>query len=356
MTFQTILENTQKLICACSQTLVSQAQESQAPLGSHTQAMLVPKTLQNPDTIPTIVLGLSGGPDSVFLFHVLKILHDQNYIKLMCAHLDHGWRPESAQDALSCASLCMKHNIPITIAKLENLGFKPKFNGSQEDIGRKCRRFLFQKTLKKNNANFIALAHHEQDQQETFFLRLLRGSSLSGLVCMKEIDDVYIRPLLSVSKEFMLAWLHENKIAYLQDPSNTSDSYLRNKIRKYVIPALNQCDERFDQKFASTLAHLKTEETYLHALALQAYEQVFTQENNGQLSKFKALDNTLQKRVLLAWLIKNEVQFHVSDSFLNEILRFLLNNRGGAHTVHANWAINKKSDRFWMKPMVETIG
>lgn len=302
---------------------------------------------------PKILLGLSGGPDSVFLFHFLKKLHKENKIELIAAHLDHGWRKESANDANFCANLCNEYETPLFTAHANNLVSDFKFNGSKEELGRKLRRTFLENTAKEQNADFIALAHHLQDQQETFFWRIIRGSTLSGLTCMKQLDNQYLRPLLNISKTEILNYLDQNKIEYLIDKTNTSDNYLRNRIRKYVLPAMQKCDERFDQKFESSLKHLQEEETFLKRITQQIFEQVFKQNKTlgfvGNLKTFQELDIVLQKRTIMFWLITENICFSPSESYLNEILRFLSTENGGNHQLGQSWRLCKKKKHFWIE-------
>ncbi len=304
---------------------------------------------------PTIVLGLSGGPDSVFLFHFLKKLHAEDKIELICAHLDHGWRKESALDAKFCQDLCRNNQIPFFITHAQDLGLDLKFNGSKEATGRKLRRHFLEKVLIEQNANFIALAHHLQDQQETFFWRIIRGSTLSGLSCMKQLNGVYFRPLLNTSKQEILDYLHKNKIEYLSDHTNDSDAHLRNRIRKYVLPALQQSDKRFDQKFESTLKHLQEEDNFLKSLTEEIFNQVFKKAKNhtknfiANLNAFLELPPVLQKRLLIYWLVKEKIVFNPSNSYLEEILKFLSSQQGGSHQLGQNWLLHKKQKSFWIE-------
>lgn len=303
-----------------------------------------------------IILGLSGGPDSVFLFHFLKYLHDQNKITLIAAHLDHGWRKESIEDVKFCQSLCDCNNIPFVHEHANNLCVNLKLNGSKEELGRNLRRIFFESILKKEKAVFVALGHHQQDQQETFFWRIIRGSSLCGLTCMKKLDSFYIRPLLNISKQEILDYLEKHKIKYLIDKTNNSDCFLRNRIRKYVLPAIQKVDERFNTKFESTLKHLQEEELFLKRLTNDSFETVFTKKlktekllSCGNLKSFLNLDKVLQKRILIFWLNKEKVTFSASDKYFNEILRFLSNPRGGSHQLSLSWKLTKKKNLFWIE-------
>ena len=300
---------------------------------------------------PKIVLGLSGGPDSIFLLHILTELKNDSFIELLATHLDHEWRAESAKDVVFCQQVCKNLDVEFVAAKASDLQLDFKFNGSKEDLGRRLRRTLFENVLHKHQAHFIALAHHEQDQQETFFMRLIRGATLNGLRCMEMIDGKYLRPLLETNKNDILEFLQKNQIHYLTDPTNTSDDYLRNRIRKYVIPAINKCDDRFDDKFKSTMHQIKIEDDFLKKLAQQEFENIFTldlETNNwiGKLDKFQELDVVLQRRIVLFWIIKEKLKFNLSSGYLDEILRFLNSNKGGQHELSNAWLISKKSKFF----------
>ncbi len=302
---------------------------------------------------PTLVLGLSGGPDSVFLLHVLHKLYTDGVINLIAAHLDHGWRTDSKNDASFCSLLCLKMNIPLVTAHAHDLSVTVKNNGSKEDAGRQLRRFFLEQTLQQHKAHFIALAHHQNDQQETFFMRMLRGATLDGLGCMNTADGIYMRPLLHVSKQDILSFLDTNNIPYVIDPSNDTDSFLRNRIRKHVIPALAACDDRFDQKFQTTLQLLKEEANFLKRLTLQTFKQTFTYdyETNvytGDLQYFMTVDPVLQRRVVMHWLIQEKVTFAVSTAFINEIIRFLQSPAGGSHIVGPSITIIKKQQTMWL--------
>ncbi len=167
------------------------------------------------------------------------------------------------------------------------------------------RRYFFAQVAQEYNANCIALAHHLQDQEETFFIRLIRGATLSGLVSMKPMDGIYIRPLLEINKSDILQFLQENKISYLIDPTNVSQEFLRNRIRSNVLPALQTCDNRFDSNFLRTLNHLKDTENFLQKLVEEKFNEISKKTDNNfelNLKQLFALDKFLQKKsyVLLA--------------------------------------------------------
>lgn len=303
--------------------------------------------------VPHILVGLSGGPDSMFLLHVLKNLADDGLISLSAAHLNHGWRPEADSEEDFCKKACEKLEIPCFTDRIKNLSVECKPNGSKEEMGRTFRRHFFSKIKDQIGADYVALAHHQQDQQETFFIRLIRGCSLSGLTAIKPVQSFYIRPLLKISKPEILEYLKKSNIGYVVDESNSSDDFLRNRIRKYIIPALSQADPRFCQKFQTSLDALEQENGLLDEVCDKAFENTFIRPESGKLTankkSFMALNQAMQKRVLIKWLCAEQVPFRPSTGLLEEIMTFISSDRGGTHHMHQDWLIKKQKQQFWIE-------
>ncbi len=296
----------------------------------------------------TIVLGLSGGPDSMFLLHFLCHLRDQGIIKkVIAAHLDHGWRADSAKNVAFCQQAAQTCNVPFISAHLKDIETNLRYKGSQEELGRRVRRAFLEKTRKAHHADAIALGHHLQDQQETFFIRLIRGTSLTGLCAMWPKRGDYIRPLLETNKIDIVRYLDDHNIPYLIDPTNLSPEFLRNKIRNTVLPNMRDCDERFDANFLSTLNRLQDIEQYLSQHTNTIF-QTMTKEENGTLSlditKLLAQPMSMQYRLLMQWLCAAHVPFPAAQPFLDEIIRFLQQPESKEHAIHHAWKIIKKKN------------
>ncbi len=294
----------------------------------------------------TIVLGLSGGPDSVYLLHLLLTLKKEGRIQqIIVAHLDHEWRTNSQNDTDFCKALAQSNELPFETAKMSELSIDLKWDGSKEQIARTARRFFLESVAQQYSADAIALGQHAQDQQETFFIRLLRGTSLSGLCGIWPKRGLYIRPLLHTNKADIHAYLERNGIAYLEDPSNQEQSFLRNRIRAHVIPALKQADDRFDSSFEQTIDRLQQTEAYLDQHAKQLLEAMSNQRDSiyhVDVKQLLAQPLIMQSRLIILWLTQSNVQFPVTQTFINEILRFLQSPQGGSHALHETWKIIKK--------------
>ena len=330
----------------------------------------------------TLIIGLSGGPDSVYLLHLLVGMRESLGLSLIAAHLDHEWRASSKDDVTFCANLCAQLNVPFVTKKGSELctihlryppslrlrrdlrGFGAIFgassakgyegqtgsfesNGSQEQLGRNMRRFFLEQVRQEHNAHAIALAHHKDDQLETFFINLIRGTTITGLCGMKEHEGFFIRPLLAITKSEILNYLSEHQIPYQIDPTNESDAYLRNRIRASVIPALVACDDRAKPNIVRAMKSLRDTEQFLKKITQETLEQV-THSNDSSTSsldmkQFFELDHYLQKRVLYSWLATNtKGTCRSSEAFLEEVVRFLSSPRGGSHQISPCWKLIKK--------------
>lgn len=293
-----------------------------------------------------IIIGLSGGPDSVFLLHFLNSIKKSLNLELTAAHLDHGWRANSSEDVVWCKKLCDSLNIKFISAHANDIKLSKQPNGSLEEHGRLLRRAFFDDCLKRFNANKIALGHHHDDQLETFFIRLLRGAGTAGLQGMKPHDGSYIRPLLAVTKQDILAYLDENKIYYLTDPTNESDNFLRNRIRKYIVPALHAADARSLSSIKRSFANLQETEQFLEQLTQRAFDDISYKQNDIifiNQDTFLAVEPFLQKRLLLIWLCKAQVPFVPTQQFFDEILRFIKTSTKKQHQLHEKWQIHRSA-------------
>ena len=289
-----------------------------------------------------IVIGLSGGPDSVLLTHILAQLRSEYQVTIFAAHLDHGWRAESADDATYCLQLCKTLSIPLEIEHARNIKLNKTTNGSKEDLGRQLRRTFFTGVQKKHKANKIALAHHADDQIETFLIRLIRGATVSGLAAMRPQYGPYIRPLLEIPKKEIEDWLHQEQISYCIDPTNTSDDYLRNRIRNTLIPTFSSIDTRSSTAILKAIYQLQEADDLLETVTQSTYRQLASPNNNLGYLKLLALPSRyLQRRIVLTWLIANQLPFQPSKKLLEEILRFLSATKSNHHALFPGWSIVK---------------
>jgi len=202
-----------------------------------------------------ILIGVSGGPDSLTLLLQLFNLKSKLGLTLHIAHLDHGLRKDSGSDANFVKVLAKKLNIPISIKKINPELFKEK--GSLEELCREARLDYFIQIAKKIKANKVALGHNLDDQAETILMRLLRGTGLFGLAgisLMRKIKGTtFIRPLLETSRHEIDKYLIRRKIKPRIDSTNKEDLFFRNKIRHQLMPLLKS---KYNQNIVEVLANL----------------------------------------------------------------------------------------------------
>ncbi len=289
----------------------------------------------------TLIVGLSGGPDSVFLLTFLHYLQKKYNLRLVAAHLDHGWRSNSADDALFCKQLCEKLSITYEQQILVNSQTKDvSTSGSLEQDGRKARRIFFEACAQRHQADRIALAHHLDDKAETFFIRLIRGAGLAGLASIRARHGLYIRPLLSLTKKEILDYLQAEKISFCADSTNLDVRFLRNNIRHTLMQVYSSLDRRAGKHIIRAIDQLQQADAFIDHYAQTAFDAML---DNGLLDiqKFLACQKIIQHRVLVHWLIKHQVKFVPTEPFFNEIVRFFKNTGSPAHRIAADWTIKK---------------
>ncbi len=301
----------------------------------HEKQLIIPQSL--------VVIGLSGGPDSVFLLHALIALQPTYQHQLIAAHLNHEWRASAIDDERLCQKLCDSLDIPLISARASQLAYQPHKTGSKEDIGRQLRRFFFQDVMRTHNAQHIALAHHADDQLETFFIRLIRGAHIAGLASIRPVQQAYIRPLLFLHKHEILDYLHKHNIHYAIDPTNSCSDFLRNRIRADLIPTLTAIDQRAPHNIKKAIAHLQETDSFLNRLACTAFEKLCLEGGTTiDINTLFELDPTLQKLVIMRWLFHNKITHSPSSSTIEEIMRFFRHTQSAEHRIGSFYITKKK--------------
>jgi len=214
-----------------------------------------------------VVVAVSGGPDSVCLLDVLEKLAPEYKIRLIVAHFDHTLRPhEDEEETEFVRQLARQYGIEFHTAKASETIHSSK--GSLEERARKQRYAFLEQVRAKTNANKIALGHQLNDQAETVILRLLRGSGMQGLAGILPVRDrVFIRPLLSVSRQEIIRYLAHRGLKWVDDSSNLSTDPLRNRIRLELIPLLQSYQPRIVEILARTADTLQLDNSFLEDCA-----------------------------------------------------------------------------------------
>lgn len=187
-----------------------------------------------------IIIGFSGGADSVALLNILYELAQAMELRLAAVHVHHGIRQEAEEDAIFCEKMCRERQIPFYCKYVNVPKMAEKLHLTEEEAGRKARYDTFEAYRISLGMDHIAVAHHQNDQAETMLFQLFRGSGLRGLAGIPVKRGTVIRPLLGVTRVEIEAYLEQRGLAYVTDKTNESDVYTRNKIRHHIIPQAEQ--------------------------------------------------------------------------------------------------------------------
>ena len=207
--------------------------------------------LGDPAAGGTLVVGLSGGADSVALLDALVTLSGPRDIQVIAAHLDHGLRPDSAEDAAFCRALCEQFGVSFRSEVADVRSRARSERGGLEQAARRERYAFLNRVRRETGAAAIAVAHTRDDQAETLLLRLLRGAGATGLGGMRPRAGRIVRPLLDVSREKVLAHLADRGLDWREDPTNADMAHLRNRVRHELLPYL---EARFNPALRRVLA------------------------------------------------------------------------------------------------------
>lgn len=224
-----------------------------------------------------ILIGVSGGPDSVCLLYILNLLKKDFGISLHIAHLNHLLRgKESDKDSEFVLELAHSLGIPSTL-KAVNVRKQAEKDSLEEAARTERLHFLFE-TAQKIKADKIALGHNKDDQSETILMRLLRGSGmlgLSGILPKRKIDRwTVIRPLIETERKAIESFLNSNKIPSRKDSSNLKIIYFRNRIRHKLLPLLAQYNPNIKEILSNTAQNLALDYDYLLSRSTKAYRHV----------------------------------------------------------------------------------
>jgi tRNA(Ile)-lysidine synthase len=251
-----------------------------------------------------LIVGVSAGVDSMVLLRLLTAFRHPFDLSIIVAHVNHGLRPkESEAEAELVKKESERLGLTFEYGLFDVKEFKKAEGLSLQDAARRIRFHFFNLLLQKHGADKIALGHNADDQVETFFLRLMRGSGLVGLKGILPIrEGKVIRPLLEVWRGEIESFAQEREVPYLLDSSNLKEEYLRNRIRLTLIPLIErEYQPNLKKIVLKTSAILREENDCLERGAEEAYQKIVQEEGDVlsfQWSDYESLHPTIQRRVL----------------------------------------------------------
>lgn len=270
-----------------------------------------------------IILGNSGGPDSMFLFNVLLNLRDKYNLKIVCAHVNHNVRHESDSEQLFLMNYCNDDNVLFESMKIEKYG-----DDNFHNQARNIRYNFFEDLVKKYEANYLMTAHHGDDLIETILMRIVRGSTLKGYSGFDKIVDngnyKVVRPLIFLTKDYIKEYDDKNNIPYVIDNSNFKSKYTRNRYRMNLLPFLKEEDQNVHEKFIKFSSTLEEYDRFINKEIKKSIDKVY-KDNIIDIIKYKELDELIQKKIISSILeeIYKEDLMIINDKHVRLIMDLL---------------------------------
>ena len=297
------------------------------------------------DNLPDeyLVVGVSAGPDSMALLHML--MHN-THKKLICTHINHNVRPTSNEEENYLKLYCKENNLVFESMKID------KYTQSNfENEAREKRYQFYEQILHKYHSHFLLLAHHGDDLIETVLMKITRGSNLEGYAGIKtyskQKDYVIIRPLLNLTKEDLIIYNKENNIKYYIDDSNDDITYTRNRYRKHILPLLKQEDPQIHLKYLKYSNTLQAYYNYVEEVTQKIITKNY-QNNTIDIAKFNLEHPFIQKNIifhLLSKLYQNQTNI-IKDSHIEAIIKLMSNDKPNIVINLPNDYIAKRSYNY----------
>ncbi|MFA6079155.1 MAG: tRNA lysidine(34) synthetase TilS [Candidatus Omnitrophota bacterium] len=271
------------------------------------------KTTKNYDMLKpgdTVLVAVSGGPDSVFLLHTLNSLKRKLGIKrLIVCNMDHGLRgKESRDDSLFTKKIAAELGVDF-IHKKVDLKSAAKGKLSTEELAREARYSFFSEAAKKTGANVLATGHTLDDQAETILMRLVKGSALKGIVGILPVRESeglrIIRPILEIEKQVIKDYLDNKGISYRIDHTNLEPIYFRNIVRNEIIPFLEKYNVRFKRVLFNLAEHLREDFEFIEEERLKA--QRFITGKDGGAVEIRLKDLVIQPKALQKEILRDSL-------------------------------------------------
>ena len=316
------------------------------------------KTIKENNLIETgdkLVLGVSGGPDSTAMLHILNELKNKINFEIVVAHINHMIREEAEADEEYVKNMCNKMNVEFYSKRIDVQKLANTNKAGLEETGRKVRYEFFEEVLKNTKSNKIAIAHNKNDKAETVLMNILRGSGIQGLSGIELKNKHYIRPLLECERNEIEDYCKEKTLNPRIDKTNFENEYTRNKVRNIVIPYIQK---EFNPNIIEAINRLseltKQEDEYLKTETKKAYNTILVEEKPEEiilnLKSFNMQEKLIKSRIIMYSISKifgtskNIEKVHIED-----IIRLCKNNIGNKYlTPNKNTRVLVKNHKIYI--------
>ena len=266
-----------------------------------------------------IIVGVSGGPDSMALLYILEKIRKNKKLYLVCCHVNHNVRKVSKQEKEFLESYCKEHNIMFESMIIEKYG-----DDNFHNEARTIRYNYFESMVRKYNANYLMTAHHGDDLMETILMRIVRGSTLRGYSGFSQIVDMdgykLVRPLIYLTKAEIEEFDKKNNIPYVVDQSNFKDKYTRNRYRMTVLPFLKSEQVDVHEKFLKFSKTLEKYDDFINKQVKKIFNKVYC-DGKIDIDLYLEQDDIIREKILYLMLedIYNDDLMLVNDNHVHLI-------------------------------------
>ena len=275
-----------------------------------------------------VIVGVSGGPDSMCLLHILQRVSKVLNLKIVVAHINHNsGRPGQILDLEFVKKYCKDNKLIFELYTIDD------YNNNNFEMEARNKRYKFYNSLAiKYNSKYILTAHHADDLIETILMRISRGSTLKGYSGFehetKYENYTILRPLITVTKDEIYEYLDNYNLEYRIDESNYTDEHTRNRYRKYIVPELKKEVKNLHTKFYKFSKTLIEANEYIDSMAKKIYNDV-SPSNIINIDKFNLQDNVIKLRIiylLLCNIYKDDI-LYINDKHVEEILNLISSSK-----------------------------
>lgn len=271
------------------------------------------------DNKKTVLIGFSGGADSLCLSDVIIKLSEKYGFKVVLCHLNHNWRGEhSKADMEYCIDFAKSKNVIIETKTLSESEKQTETNA------RELRYEFFEDCIKKYDADAFLLAHNKNDRAETLVYRLIKGAGIKGLASISEKRDKFLRPLINVTRQEIEEYCKNNGLNYVTDNSNFDTKYNRNYVRCEILPLFEKINPEYLNSIVNLSNIAEDTENILNEYVSAVLKNI-SDNDTIKTQKFDKLSEALKKRVLINILEQNEIEY--STKKISEILEFYEQNK-----------------------------
>ena len=303
-----------------------------------------------------IVVGVSAGPDSMALLHILNELREKIGFKIVVAHVNHNVRKESFEEEEFLKNYCDERSILFEKMIIEKYG-----DDNFHNEARNIRYNFYRGLINKYNANYLMTGHHGDDLIETILMRIVRGSTLKGYSGFNKIVDMktykIVRPLIYATKEEIEKFDIDHNIPYRIDKSNYKDVYTRNRYRKYILPVLKKEDKDVHRKFVKFSETLQEYDSFIDRVTKSVIKDVYV-DGIIKIDEFIKEDSLIQKRIIdyiLASIYADDL-IEIDNRHVSIVLKTIYSKKASIkYTLPNDYEVVKEYNNVYFKKIVDQL-